>query len=102
MQRPIITMGNLFAQLGRAGDEEAIDRFIHEHSPMPSALRLDEAAFWSPSQSAFLSEAILEDSDWADIVEILNTKLHTGKSIEYRGSRLTINSPSYRRQLAKH
>ena len=76
MERPVHTLSNLFAQLGRPSDEAAIQQFIAAHRPLPGAMRLHEAACWTPAQAAFLCEAILDDSDWAEVVDDLNAKLH--------------------------
>ena len=76
MERPVHTLSNLFAQLGRPSDEAAIQQFIAAHRPLPGAMRLHEAACWTPAQAAFLCEAILDDSDWAEVVDDLNSKLH--------------------------
>lgn len=77
MNRSPLDMPSLFAQLGQADDLPAIARFIESHSPLPGATLLHEAAFWSASQATFLREAILDDAEWAAIVDVLNTELHT-------------------------
>ena len=77
MNRSPLDLPNLFAQLGQADDTEAIGDFIRTHSPLPGAMKLHEAAFWSPAQAAFLCEAIQDDAEWAEIVDVLNTELHT-------------------------
>jgi len=77
MDRTAHDMGTLFAQLGQASDEGAIYRFIKSHSPLPSTTQLDEANFWTPAQASFLREAILEDGEWADVVDKLNLELHS-------------------------
>ncbi|GAA3915115.1 DUF2789 domain-containing protein [Litoribacillus peritrichatus] len=64
----------LFSQLGLDSDKQSIEEFIANHH-LSGNIRLDEAPFWSPSQSAFLREAINEDSDWAEIVDHLDTEL---------------------------
>lgn len=76
MERPVHNLSNLFAQLGQANDEVSIAQFIETHSPLPDNLRLHEAPFWTPSQACFLSEAILQDADWAEVTDELNVKLH--------------------------
>lgn len=76
MERPVHNMSNLFAQLGRPDDEAAIARFIESHRPLAGGVRLHEAAFWSPAQAAFLREALLDDADWAEVADELNTNLH--------------------------
>ena len=65
----------LFDQLGLDSWEEAIDRFIVDHAPLDPGLSLADAPFWNDSQRAFLSEAISEDSDWAEIVDQLASLL---------------------------
>lgn len=65
----------LFAQLGLPHEDDAIDRFIQAHRPLPLSIRLQEAPFWSPSQAAALREMLREDSDWAVVVDNLNVRL---------------------------
>lgn len=76
MERPVHSMNNLFAQLGQASDDAAIARFIECYRPLASSVLLHEAAFWSVSQAGFLRQAIVDDADWADVVEELNVELH--------------------------
>ena len=75
MERPVHTLTNLFAQLGQPDDEAAISRFIEAHRPLPESVLLHEAAFWTPSQACFLREAIVDDADWAELVDDLNARL---------------------------
>ena len=70
------TMQQLFAQLGLPADSAAIDAFIDRHGPLPEAMTLAEAPFWTPAQAAFLREEIVEDADWAEVVDALNLRLH--------------------------
>lgn len=76
MERSARDMTSLFAQLGQANDAGAIARFIETHSPMDGEVQLHEALFWTPAQAGFLREAILEDAEWAAIVDELNSELH--------------------------
>lgn len=76
MEGPLHTMSNLFAQLGLPSDEREIDRFVAAHAPLPERMPLAGAPFWTPAQAAFLREEILEDADWADVVDRLNVRLH--------------------------
>ena len=69
------TMSDLFAQLGLPNDENDIDSFIHVHRPLTESVSLEEAAFWNEGQSQFIREAISEDSDWAELVDQLDTRL---------------------------
>ena len=70
------SLGNLFAQLGLPSEPAAINGFIATHAHLPENLPLADAPFWSPSQAAFLREEILEDADWAEVVDQLNACLH--------------------------
>lgn len=69
------TLNNLFAQLGLPSEANAIDSFVRTHSPLPAAVCLSEAAFWTPAQASFLREEILKDADWAEVVDGLNQSL---------------------------
>ena len=75
MERPVHDLSNLFAQLGEPSDEASIARVIETHSPLAEGIQLYEAAFWTPAQAGFLREAILEDADWAEVIDELNNDL---------------------------
>lgn len=75
METPIHRMAHLFAQLGLPADAAAIDQFIASHGPLPPAVRLAEAPFWTASQSEFLREGTLVDADWAEVIDELNADL---------------------------
>ena len=75
METPIHDLPALFKQLGLANDTASIDAFIQPHAPLPAERKLSEAVFWSPAQAAFLREEILEDADWAEVVDQLNVRL---------------------------
>lgn len=76
MECPRHDMSSLFAQLGQRSDDASVALFIETYRPLDGAVQLHEAAFWTPSQAAFLREAILDDADWAEIAEELNLDLH--------------------------
>ena len=65
----------LFAQLGLPSDAASIQTFLVANSPLPSDVRLENAPFWSSAQSTLLQEEILEDADWAEVVDQLNAAL---------------------------
>jgi hypothetical protein len=75
MESQIHTLANLFAQLGLPNEPAAIDAFISTHAPLPDAVPLAEAAFWTPTQAAFLRAEIAEDADWSAVVDSLNLQL---------------------------
>ena len=64
----------LFRQLGLNADAAAIRAFIASH-PLPADTDIEHAPFWSPSQAAFLKQALDEDADWAELVDELATLL---------------------------
>jgi hypothetical protein len=69
------TMSNLFAQLGLPSEEAAIEAFIASHRPLENGIALYRAPFWSAMQRAFLKEEIIEDADWAAVIDELNGRL---------------------------
>lgn len=75
MEPPVHNLSSLFKQLGLADDSASIDAFIRTHAPLPAERKLADASFWTPAQSAFLREEILEDADWAEVVDQLNVRL---------------------------
>lgn len=77
MESTIHTLNNLFAQLGLPSGDDDIENFIQTHSHLDSNLSLSEAPFWTPSQATFLREEILNDADWAEVIDQLNAQLHT-------------------------
>jgi len=79
MEKPQHSLPALFKQLGLADDPVGIDQFIASHSPLKPELRLAEAFFWSKSQAQFLRDEILEDADWAEVVDQLDVMLRKGR-----------------------
>lgn len=74
-------MSSLFAQLGLPSDDGAIQAFVDGHRPLADSIPLYEAPFWTVSQAAFLREEIIEDADWAVVIDQLNNELRaTGAS----------------------
>ena len=75
MDQPIHRFSELFAQLGLASDEQAIGQFLAAHRPLADQIALADAPFWTAAQAAFLREELLEDADWAEMVDQLNVAL---------------------------
>ncbi|NMM28667.1 MAG: DUF2789 domain-containing protein [Glaciimonas sp.] len=75
MEQPVHPLAELFKQLGLPAEIAAIDRFIAAHAPLAADVVLADAWFWSPAQAMFLREEILEDADWAEIIDHLNLAL---------------------------
>jgi hypothetical protein len=65
----------LFDQLGLKSDDASIEEFIAAH-PLDKDTKLSEAEFWSDTQKKFLKEGLMNDSDWAPVVDVLNVRLH--------------------------
>ena len=79
MNKPMHHFSDLFAQLGLPNDDLAIQHFLASHAPLHGDFRLPEAPFWTPAQAAFLREAILQDSDWVEMVDQLSVALREVK-----------------------
>lgn len=75
MDKSVHHFSDLFAQLGLPSDAPGIATFLSEHAPLAGNIKLQDAKFWSPAQAAFLREALLEDSDWAELVDQLSESL---------------------------
>jgi hypothetical protein len=75
MEKPTHHFSELFAQLGLPSDDQAIARFLIDHTPLAGDVKLPDAAFWSPAQATFLREALLQDSDWAVLADQLSETL---------------------------
>ena len=80
MDRPIHPFRELFAQLGLPTEDARIDDFIRAHSPLKPDIALADAPFWSPSQAAFLRQQVLNDADWAEVVDQLSLALRGSRS----------------------
>lgn len=65
----------LFDQLGMASDKASIEDFIARNSPLPREIAIQDAPFWSESQSHFLEEGLEDDSDWAEMIDELDAQL---------------------------
>ena len=68
---------DLFDQLGLASDEDSIHQFIVANAPLPEAVRLEEAPFWTAPQARLLRESLAQDADWAVVVDRLNVALRS-------------------------
>jgi hypothetical protein len=66
----------LFDQLGLPSSEAEIREFISTHRPLPGDVKITEAPFWTEPQSRLLKELLLQDADWAEMVDQLNVALH--------------------------
>lgn len=75
MDSQLHRFSDLFAQLGLPNDGPGIGHFLASHSPLDEAVELPDAAFWKPAQAAFLRDCLLEDSDWAELVDQLSAAL---------------------------
>ena len=75
MEKIFHGFSELFAQLGLPNDAGSIRQFIQTHSPLNSSIRLEDAPFWNTAQAALLTEELLGDSDWAEVIGRLNVAL---------------------------
>ncbi|MDT8385145.1 MAG: DUF2789 domain-containing protein [Gammaproteobacteria bacterium] len=84
MQHHFHNFSELFAQLGLGSSPEEIERFLYQHAPLAGDVALPDAPFWSPTQAAFLREALAEDGDWSEVVDMLNVALRQDLPIANR------------------
>lgn len=70
------SLSTLFQQLGLPSDSQSIEAFIDSHRTQDRAAHLEKLPFWNEAQAHFIEEALEEDSDWAEVVDELNTRLH--------------------------
>ena len=82
MESPVHSLPSLFKQLGLSDDPVRIEKFVAVHSPLKPELHLADAFFWTESQKKFLRDEILEDADWAEVVDELNLLLHSGRGVQ--------------------
>lgn len=75
MTESIHHFSELFAQLGLPCGDAEIREFLAAHTPLATGLSLSEAPFWTPAQQAFLCESIVQDADWAVLVDQLSAAL---------------------------
>ena len=68
------TLHALFDQLGLSSEPAQIAGFIKTH-PLDKNVRIENAHFWTTAQSDFLKEAILQDAEWAELVDHLDLQL---------------------------
>lgn len=64
------SLGGLFKQLGLPAEKAEIERFLREHR-LAEGQALAKAPFWSKAQAQLLSEALADDSDWAEVADEL-------------------------------
>lgn len=69
------SLSTLFEQLGLPSGQSEIEGFIARHSPLPTEIAIQDAPFWSESQSHFLEEGLEDDSDWAEVIDELDALL---------------------------
>lgn len=77
MDRSTHTMNALFEQLGLPSDNSSIDQFIRTHILFSQEIELEEATFWDENQARFLKQCRKSDSDWSEVVDELNIRLHS-------------------------
>ena len=70
-----ITINDLFKQLGLPESDEDIAAFVERHRPLADDVAVHRAPFWNSSQAQLLEESLLDDSDWAMVVDVLSARL---------------------------
>ncbi|MDI4635238.1 DUF2789 domain-containing protein [Pelomonas sp. V22] len=75
MEKPHHKFSELFKQLGLPTSEAGIAEFLQTHAPLAPHIALAEAPFWTAAQSSMLKEELLDDADWAEVIDQLNLAL---------------------------
>lgn len=75
MESNLHQLPDLFLQLGLPQSDTDIDNFIAAHRPLPRTVQLSDAPFWTKAQRQLLKQAVLDDADWAIVVDELDTRL---------------------------
>lgn len=70
-----LKMNDLFMQLGLPNDDSAIEQFVEANKGLPANMKLEDAPFWDHAQSSFLETSILEDAEWAELIDQLSNQL---------------------------
>lgn len=65
----------LFQQLGLPSNCRSIEQFLKTHGPLDSSVTLPDADFWNQNQRNFLRDELLNDADWAESIDLLNSQL---------------------------
>lgn len=71
----MITLHDLFEQLGLPSSDIDIDNFVETHQLDP-ATSLESAPFWNASQIQLITEARAVDADWVLMIDELDALLH--------------------------
>lgn len=82
MHTPAYSLNTLFAQLGLDDSDAAIDMFIRTHRPIRPTVALPDAPCWNDAQRELLREAVADDSDWAEVVDQLDSLLRKPPALE--------------------
>ncbi len=75
METSFHRFSELFKQLGLPADDAGIAQFLRSHAPLAPHISVADASFWSPAQASLIKEVLLEDADWAEVVDQLNAAL---------------------------
>ena len=68
-------ISDLFAQLGLSTDQQSITEFVQKNAGLPAEVKIENAPFWTKPQADFLRSALVQDSDWAEVIDQLNIML---------------------------
>ncbi len=68
-------MQDLFAQLGLPNGQKSIEDFIQKHKGLAPCTHIEDAVFWSAQQAGFIKSALIEDAEWTELIDQLNTLL---------------------------
>lgn len=69
------SFNDLFGQLGLPSDDNSIEQFIDRNRGLEKNLRIEDAPFWNESQAAFIQGSLIEDAEWAELIDQLSSRL---------------------------
>ena len=75
MEKIFVDVADLFESLGLPSDANNRAAFIDQHTPLDNTIRIEDAPFWTKSQSSLLRDALQEDGHLANAADQLNTSV---------------------------
>lgn len=81
MESPLHSLPALFKQLGLPHDPVSIEQFVASHSPLKAGVETGGCVFGATPRGHFCVKEILDDADWAVVVDELNLMLRGGRGV---------------------
>ncbi|WP_340677649.1 DUF2789 family protein [Paraglaciecola sp.] len=75
MEQYHTALSDLFAQLGLSSDQQSMSEFVQKNAGLPAEIKIENADIWTKQQGDFLRTALVEDAEWAELIDQLNVLL---------------------------